>query len=149
MFDRHPITMTRPCPKCGGRDGLVTTVGPQDPVRCKTCDTFVYNASKVETGREVRSTSTVHKGITSKKRARILERATCRCEMCGKKDCILHVGHLLSVEDGLKQGLTELELNSDENLSAMCDECNLGLGKNSLPLRLCIAILKSRAKAVA
>jgi hypothetical protein len=34
---------------------------------------------------------------------------------------------LLAIEDGLDLGATVTELNSDANLAAMCEACNLGL----------------------
>jgi hypothetical protein len=58
----------------------------------------------------------------------------------------LHVGHLLSVEKGLAQGLTERELNHDENLAAMCEECNLSLGNEPVRLAICFALLKARLR---
>jgi len=75
-----------------------------------------------------------------------LERATGRCELCGSR-AELHVGHLLSAEAGLRHGLTEATLNSDENLAAMCAACNLGIGKEVVPLRLAIAMLLARVGA--
>jgi hypothetical protein len=46
--------------------------------------------------------------------------------LCGSTD-ELTIGHLLSIEDGARLGATEFELNSDANLVAMCEACNLGL----------------------
>ena len=80
-----------------------------------------------------------------KQRARIIDRATGHCELCGKRGN-LHVGHLLSVKVGLDGGLTETELNSDENLCAQCDECNLGQGKLPMSLRLAVMLLKARCR---
>lgn len=39
----------------------------------------------------------------------------------------LTIAHLLSIEDGLALGATVDELNSDANLAAMCEACNIGL----------------------
>lgn len=43
----------------------------------------------------------------------------------------------MSIEDGARLGATEFELNSDSNLAAMCEACNLGLlhGPKSLTPR--------------
>jgi hypothetical protein len=41
-------------------------------------------------------------------------------------------------------GLKDEEINSDENLACMCEECNLGIGKESLPLRIAVAIIARR-----
>jgi len=104
---------------------------------------YQYNAPKIETGREVRSVESVHKAIKPKLRAAILMRAIGRCELCGSKTN-LHVGHLLSVDAGLKLGMSEAELNDSENLSAMCEACNLGIGKEPVPARVLMAQVLSR-----
>jgi len=149
LFDEQPsdapteITMRAPCPGCGHDRGRIITKNGQDTVRCTSCDRFCYCAPKVETGREARSVSTVHNGIKPKQRARLLMRASGRCELCGGRES-LHVGHALSVAEGLEMGLTEAELNSDENLIAQCAECNLGLGREPIPVRVLVAILRAR-----
>ena len=123
--------------------GYIRPAGGQDVVRCARCDKAQYNAPKTETGKRARTVSTVHAAIKPKQRSRILERATGRCERCGARDR-LHVGHMLSVKAGLDMGLTEAELNHDENLCALCEECNLGQGAEPMSLRLAIAILRAR-----
>ena len=62
----------------------------------------------------------------------------------GPPDVNLQVGHILSVKAGIDQGLTEVDLNDEENLIAMCEQCNLGIGEISLPLPMCLRILKAR-----
>lgn len=140
----HPLRS--PCKRCGGTDGVIRPKGGQDIVRCVTCDTYQYCAPKVETGREVRSVSTVHEAISTKLRARIILRDNGSCALCHATDKPLHVGHLVSVKKGLSQGLTEMQLNSDENLAAMCEECNLGLSSDPVPLWICISILRARMR---
>jgi hypothetical protein len=137
----HPLRT--PCSVCGSELGYVITKNGQDCVYCQSCKKHQYNAPKTETGRKPRTVSTVHQGIRPKKRARILFRASGRCELCGSRN-ILHVGHILSVKSGLRLGLTESVLNDDENLCAMCEECNLGIGDATVPLRLAVGILRSR-----
>jgi hypothetical protein len=56
----------------------------------------------------------------------------------------LQVGHILSVDDGLRHGLSEDVINSDDNLIAECDECNSGHGAGSLPVRLFVTLLMAR-----
>jgi 5-methylcytosine-specific restriction endonuclease McrA len=129
---------------CGSADGYITTVNGQDTVRCRTCNRFQYNAPRVETGRAPRTVTTVHNGIKPAQRARVLERDG-RCVLCGRRDD-LHVGHLIPVARGLETGLTEVELNDDENLAAMCDECNLGLGARPLALWVVAPILRLRLR---
>lgn len=145
LFQEKQHTLRSPCKRCAGTLGSITTSNGQDVVRCASCDTYQYNAPKVETGREARTVSTIHEGIKTKQRARVLLRANHVCEICNQRKP-LHVGHILSVKKGLSQGLTEVQLNSDENLAAMCDECNLGIGDQALPMWLCIGLLRARLR---
>lgn len=142
------ITMRAQC-KCGSSRGYIETRNGQDCVFCWECRRWQYNAPKVETGRAVRTVSTVHAAISPKLRASILMRATGRCELCGASPTAehpLHVGHLIAVKHALSQGLTDLEINDPENMAAMCDECNLGVGCDVVPLRLAVAIVLARLK---
>jgi hypothetical protein len=137
-----------PCSACGGMDGKIVERGAQDCVYCAGCERFQYNAPRAETGKPVRHVKT-REQISPSQRARILiVRANGRCELCGTDKRELHVAHLLSVEEGRRQGFTDDELNDDENLCAMCDACNLGLGKNPVPLRLAVALQMARIRRV-
>ena len=138
--------MRSPCSKCGSTLGTIKPTGVQDCVYCD-CGKFQYNAPRVETGKEVRSVQTTHKLITPAVRAKVLLRASGRCELCGRTETSaagMHVGHILSVEHGMAQGLTEVELNAETNLCALCAECNIGMGSINLPIRLIVAMLKGR-----
>lgn len=147
LFDEPGgLEMREPC-SCGESRGRIVEKGAQDCVYCIGCDRWQYNAPRTETGKAVRSVSTVHKAIRPKQRARILERANRHCELCGKGGT-LHVGHLLSVEAAMAQGLGDAEINSDENLCAMCDECNLGMGSNPVPVRFVVSLLMARLRNV-
>ena len=123
--------------------GIIVLINGQNVVRCDACSRFQYNAPKTETGEKPRTVETTHAGIKSSQRIRILDRATGRCEICGSLSN-LHVGHLVSVLDGLELGLTDRELNSDENLAALCESCNLGMGSLSISPRLYVALLHRR-----
>lgn len=145
MSERRPYRLLRPCRACGcpeGSPGTIERVGLQDVVRCASGH-HVYNASRVETGEKPVSLQSCHEAITPRKRARIIDRALGRCEACGSKE-LLTVGHLLSVDEGMKAGLTEEEINSEQNLSAMCAECNSGFGSLSISPTLFVAILRAR-----
>lgn len=137
------IDMRSPCKSCGGVAGIVLERNGQDTVRCVLCGVFAYNAPRVETGRAQRSVSTVHAAIKPKQRSRILARASAKCEVCGAHER-LHVGHIVSVVVGLSYGMTEETLNDDENLMALCEECNLGQGAEPMSLPLAIAVLRAR-----
>ena len=146
----NEITMRRICQKCSGTFGRIETKNGQDCVYCCQCGRHCYNAPKTETGRAARTVTTIHNGIKPNQRMRVLQRATARCEICGKAGAgvNLHVGHLMSVKAGIVAGLTEAELNDDENLAAMCEECNSGLGDEPVTLRFVIARLLSARVAM-
>jgi 5-methylcytosine-specific restriction endonuclease McrA len=142
MIDRERYQMRKPC-RCGHELGHIIEVSGQDTVRCNACDLHCYNAPRSETGRPVRNIKT-RDGIDPSLRARILIRDGNRCVICRAEDTILHVGHIVSLKHGAPSGLTDDELNDEENLAAMCEACNLGLGPQPLPLRTAIAILRAR-----
>jgi len=102
--------------------------------------------TKVEAGVESRSVQSTHKGIKPATRARILERGSLRCEICGATNVLLQVGHFLSVAEGERSGLTVDEINSDENLFSTCEECNYGQGQRPVPIRILLAIIRARIK---
>lgn len=138
-----PFTMRASCRwGCDTTDGYIVSSNGQDVVRCARCQRACYNAPRVETGRAARTVTTVHNGIKPAQRARILERDG-RCVLCGTREG-LQVGHIIPVARGLQVGLTEEQLNDDENLAAMCAECNLGLGERPLPLWIVAPLLKAR-----
>lgn len=138
------IVMRDPCRYCGNETGYVTAKSGQDCVYCDECQKHSYNRPKTESGKARRSVSTTHAAIKPKARRRILERANGCCEICRASNRTIHVGHVVSVADGHSVGLTDRELNSDENLIAECEECNLGNGRRTMPIRLLMAILKAR-----
>lgn len=146
--DRRLIDMREPCKACGDRRGVLLERNGQDTVRCLACDRFAYNAPRVETGRAVRSVSTVHAAIRPKQRARIIQRAGGKCEQCGVRER-LHVGHIVGVAIGLELGVEESLLNGDDNLLCQCDECNLGQGAEPMPLFLAVTIIRARAALTA
>lgn len=146
-FTSVTFPLRAPC-KCGNARGRIETKGGQDCVYCLSCGKHQYNAPRTETGRAVRTVTTVHNGIKPNVRSRILERDGFRCIACGKtgEHCTLHIGHIISVKDGLANQLTEFELNSDENLATLCDECNLGIGDSTMSMRFIMNALRIRYK---
>lgn len=115
-----------PCPACNTTDARLLVVGNQATVRCASCKRFLYNAPLTEIGQKPRTVRTLRRGIRPAQQARILNRDRGRCVLCGGTE-ELTIGHLLSVADGAALGATAHELNSDANLAAMCEGCNLGL----------------------
>lgn len=145
----QPYLMRGPCSKCGSLHGRIEERGSQDVVRCLHCDAYCYCAPKKETGKPQRHVRS-RESIPPKQRARvIIVRANGRCEICGKAHTgaePLHVSHVISVDVGREMGLTDDELNSDENLCAMCAECNSGLGNEPITTRLLVRLLVARLK---
>ena len=132
-----------PCKFCGeGMEGFIETRSGQDCVFCSHCNKFLYNAPKSETGRENRTFSSV-RSISPSKRFRILNRANGKCEICGKIGD-LTVDHLIPVSKFEENGLPIDELNLDDNLCALCAECNSGKGKFLPSIRLYATLIKKR-----
>lgn len=150
MVDSN-FEMRSPCKYgCDTRSGFIVPKNGQDLVYCVLCKKWQYCVPKTESGRAVRSVKTTHDAINPKLRAKVLTRANGHCELCGKpfSECVGHVGHLVSVDHGHAAGLTDQEINDLENLCAMCDECNLGLGNEPATLRFCLMVLKARIRFV-
>jgi 5-methylcytosine-specific restriction endonuclease McrA len=138
------FSMRKPCPGCGSETGRIIERNGQDTVRCIACGMFVYNAPRTETGRAVRSVSTVHAAVRPALRARIFDRDGMCCVLCRATESRFHVGHLISVEAGILYGLSDAEINDEENLAVMCEECNLGYADRPIPLRLALVIVRAR-----
>ena len=143
QLDGTLIEMRRPCSLCDGTHGTVETKNGQDVVNCAFCGRYQYNRPKTESGRETRTVRT-RPNIKPSKKARVLERDNARCIFCHRADVPLHAGHLISVADGERLGMTEDEIYADENLAAMCDECNIGLGSLTVNPRLIIQAIRAR-----
>lgn len=143
-MDGREFALRQPCRHCSGTEGVIRVAGGQNVVRCKSCNLAQFNAPKRETGESTRSTST--SPIPPKKRHRILERDGYRCGTCGRgaEQVILHVGHVVSIDDGPGLGMSDADLHDDENLVALCEECNLGIGRYSLRARHLLSILVRR-----
>jgi len=121
--------------------------GGQAVVYCARCGRHQgYNAPRAELGLEQRHVG-IDEAVNASQRARIMLRANTRCEICGHTpdvDESLHVGHLLSRADAKEQQMTSAEYDSDDNLCAMCEACNLGLSRQTVPVRLVVAIIRAR-----
>jgi 5-methylcytosine-specific restriction endonuclease McrA len=138
------MEMRESCGSCGEINGHVVEKNGQDCVYCDGCGRWQYNAPKTETGKKERSVQTCRQEIKPKLRSEIINRANCRCEMCGRRESILHVDHAISIHDGLKAGLTEETINHPDNLLCLCEECNLGKGKETISLHVMVGIVKAR-----
>lgn len=139
------VVMRKPCSQCDSTHGRIETRNGQDCVLCGDCGRWQYNAPKTETGRAVRSVSTTHEAIKSAQRWRVIQRDGAKCVICGKRGD-LQVSHVVSVLSGHQAGMSDVEINSDENLIAACPECNLGMGSEPIPLRIMLPILLARYK---
>lgn len=139
-----PYRMRAACDACGHDIGTIETRNGQNVVRC-SCGKYQYCAPNLELGLETRSVSSAN-GIKSGTRADVLKRDGGQCTICGRRApaVVLHVGHLVSVRDGQEIGLTDHQIYSTENLATMCEECNLGIGRVTVPLWLARAIIAAR-----
>jgi len=140
LKDRVAHTARQACSTCGTCDAYLQQQGTHEGVFCARCDGWMYWAPAVETGRKPRTVSNLRKRVSASQRARILNRDGGRCVLCGTSDGPLHIGHLLSVEDGLVIGTDNALLYDDANLAAMCETCNLGL-RTSVEPRTYAAIM--------
>lgn len=147
------FTMRAPCAKCGAAFGNLAMVGRQNTVRCVNCNTFQYNAPRVETGD---APGKVHQRemFSPGERSRVLERCGYRCFECGQRapDVLLHVGHIISVADGREHGISDEIVNSEWNRAASCEACNLGRGSRSMTpiaaLHIIAALVRIAEKAL-
>ena len=129
------IELRTRCSECGYDRGTVKVSGLQRPVHCCNCFKLQYNASRAETGEEVTSLRSRIE-IPSSQRARILERDSFRCLMCGKTPhdgVVLTVHHLVSQADFVKYDCGKpSDVNQDANLATACAECNAGKSSRSI-----------------
>lgn len=138
-----PISLRTPCPSCGSESGRIHPRNGQQCVYCADCRRFLYNAPKRELGMDPVPVRTGPVSVT--KRYAVISRAHSRCELCGRDvtEAILHIGHIISEENVRELGLPMHLCDHIDNLFCLCDECNLGMGKESLPLHdLLIRVLK-------
>jgi hypothetical protein len=139
--------MAGDCSCCGSTDESQRQNGPHWEAFCCQCGRHKRFLKKSDLGIAPRSVQSTHAAIKPKKRAGVLLRASGRCELCGAgPPVILNVGHLISVENGHQMDLTDEQINSDENLCCMCEECNLGLGSEPVPLRVAVSMVMARVR---
>lgn len=137
---------SRACRFCDSTDGILLERNGQNTVYCGKCGKHSYNAPKTETGQRPRTVQTVRKAIKPSQQARIFDRDQGRCILCGAKDR-LTIGHLLSIDDAYEMGELGPELHDDANLAAMCEACNLGLGRHSISPRTYAVLMHRLVKA--
>lgn len=144
--------MRKECSKCGYPSGRIETRNNQDCVFCGDCGAWQYNAPKTETGKAPRTIATTHAAVKPKAEARIMARDGFACVFCHRRDRPLQLGHLMSVKSAhdvfelgwLTRPFTDQQINSEENLAAMCETCNIGLGRETVPLYLLMGIFLDR-----
>lgn len=140
------IQLKDPCKHCGHLTGRIETRGGQDMAICLGCGRFTgWNVPKTVTGREIRSLRT-RPDIKPGQRARILDRDSARCIICGRgtADCHLDIGHIVSVEDAKRLEWPDHVTYDDENLAAMCASCNSGYSSVSINPRIFAALVMAR-----
>jgi hypothetical protein len=138
------MVLRKPCRFCGHGEGIRREVGGQVTIRCARCNEFSYNEPQ---GR--RGTAALRRPMSPEKRTSILERDGMACVLCHTTDRPLHVGHLLSVADGLALGVDADLLDDDANLAAMCEDCNEEKGPDSVEPRTYALIMARLLQASA
>ena len=75
-----------------------------------------------------------------------MERDNNICIECGRFPPVvmLQVGHLVSVDEGHAIGVTDDELNADENLYCVCEECNVGRSSRSVKPTMYLRLMLAR-----
>ena len=120
---------------CSGRFKIISADGgPQDRCRCADCGAFIYCVPKSETGKPVRQVRQ-RDGLKFGQRERILQRDGAECAICETRSPGVggwHIGHCVSVADCKSYGFDADDYNYDGNLCVLCEQCNLGLGSQSL-----------------
>lgn len=156
-----------PCPACGGQLGWIENVDGPLVLYCNDCAEPLPSPGGREL-QEVADTSGILAGLaqqplfevpadpsqpsrTSRRaipvrlRTEVLMRANFRCEWCQSSSAGLQIGHILSVRDGHRLGVPPHVLNSFDNLMVQCEDCNQGLGGESMPTWIVARILQARA----
>ena len=139
------------CEHCGGTEFLdlpkFDTNGEVLRIKrtCRGCGRYIKFVPKREAGYDTRSVSK-RSGINPKRRKDVMERDGFRCVLCGQDafDVNLHLSHIISVHEGYMYGIDESMLNSTDNLVTLCEECNLGFGRESIPLPQVIRLFHKR-----
>ena len=158
--DPRPFLSRQKCPRCKGSAATLEYVNGSPIVRCasKSCvniwtgkGRYLYHAPKIDTGDKPVNSATVHASISSQKKAAVLERDGYRCVLCGMAagdGAILHVGHILSVSDGIRFEVETAIINHPDNLMTNCQSCNISIGSRSVAPRLFAHLLHVRNKYV-
>lgn len=130
-----------PCPYCGCTEGTISVRGGQDCMFCASCEHWLYNAPRSETGRAVRALRRT--SLTPSKRARVLARHHNACVSCGAHPPTVElvVGHLVPRTEAIARGLPEHLADHDLNLAPMCPECNAGIGRSPIAIGLMYRLL--------
>jgi len=145
----EPWSLSKPCSRCSEPVAgyLIRTPPPHaGKLFCGNCALFQQWVSKKDLGEPRRSLTPRGECIGPKQRDQILARDGYRCMLCGAAPpaVLLHAGHILSHKDGDVLGLSEQQIDSNDNLMAMCERCNAGLGPRSLTPWLYVALLERR-----
>lgn len=137
------------CPKCGYSLTIVCANGPHLSKSCVQCNKFIGHVSRVDAGVKERTSQSIHSSIPERIKNEVRMRAGCKCEICGVPSykTQLHIAHLISVNDGLRFHIPTSILNSLENLALFCDECNLNMGSETVPLRIAVIITAIRTRS--
>lgn len=137
------------CPRCGGRQVRIVwnhRNTNSDFAYCSDCPErpSIGYIPKRFTGAPTKPKRRPDLRVSSDS---IFERDAWRCQLCGasaQEGTKLEVAHILSREDGKKQGASDEEVDHPTNLFACCHDCNNERGGVSLPPLLILRLIRAR-----
>ena len=133
----------------------ITYIQGQYVARCKEHGRYIKTVPPAHLGFEKRKLATTN--FKPSERYDIFNRDNHRCQLCGKSSItdgvILHIGHILSKKqyEDLKGMYVGLDIHDfvdhPSNLMTLCEECNSGQSKQSLPpLQMLLLYLSQQVK---
>lgn len=134
--------------RCGHSGGVdLREAGRHVAAHCRACSSYIKFVSRAELGLAPRSLRT-RENVSVHTRARILARDNFMC-LCGHHDITsgtLDVDHLIPVELAKRVDLADDFIESDDNLTTLCEACNSGKAINLPTARLIARIQLIRAR---
>lgn len=135
--DTHGLiwSATQNCSKkCGNSDYFIAWNNRHLAAHCIKCGTWFKFVSHTRMSINTNRNNKRMHNVPPKQRFRILKRDQYRCQTCGitSQETTLHVDHKTSIKDATTQGWNKQQINADENLWTLCENCNLGKGTTSL-----------------
>lgn len=148
LIPEHRKERCAQCDPTGlSREATARWVSGQHTFRCRHCGTYLFCLPKKDSGTPQRSVKS-RPDIDLAMRAEVLERDRSKCLLCGRTPehgVVMHVSHVVSVDDCKRLGVPEPAWNEEFNLCTLCEECNLSQGNRSFhPVHLFARLIAAR-----